>query len=294
MIFQKLKVYLQPIFEILRWNKPTGRIILLIPACWSLWLTPNDQPDYQTVFKIIIGGIFVSGLGCIANDIWDKDIDKKVLRTRNRPLASDKIDIKFAFILLFLLLFLSFLITLSLPEEGRYLSLFLAFLALPLILIYPSSKRWFKFPQLILSICWGFAVLIPWAAHEGNIFNPVLLCCWLATVLWTFGFDTIYALADKDYDLKIGVNSSAITLGALTKNSVHFCYFGTCLFIGICGIINQLNIVFWIILLIVALLMQKDINKVFKSKEINLKKISNHFKNQAIYGGLILGALIIA
>ena len=158
MIFQKLKVYPQPIFEILRWNKPTGRIILLIPACWSLWLTPNDQPDYQTVFKIIIGGLFVSGLGCIANDIWDKDIDKKVLRTRNRPLASDKIDIKFAFILLFLLLFLSFLITLSLPEEGRYLSLFLAFLALPLILIYPSSKRWFKFPQLILSICWGFAV----------------------------------------------------------------------------------------------------------------------------------------
>ena len=101
-------------------------------------------------------------------------------------------------------------------------------------------------------------------------------------------------MADKEYDLKIGINSSAITLGSLTKKFVHFCYFGTCLFIGICGIIKQLNIIFWPILLIVALLMQKDINKVFKSKQINLKKISNHFKNQAIYGGLILGALIIA
>ncbi len=294
MIFQKLKVYVQPIFEILRWNKPTGRIVLLIPACWSLWLTPNDNPNYLTVIKIIIGGILVSAFGCIANDIWDKEIDRKVKRTKNRPLASNKINIKFAYSLLFLFLLLSFTITLSLPEDGRYLSLFLAFLALPVILIYPSSKRWFKLPQLILSICWGFAVLIPWAAHEGNIFNPVLFFCWLATVLWTFGFDTIYALADKTYDLKIGVNSSAITLGSLTKKSIHFCYFGTCLFIGICGIIKQLNIIFWPILLIVALLMQKDVNGVFKSKETNLKKISNHFTNQAIYGSLILLGLIIA
>ena len=294
MIFQKLKVYLLPIFEILRWNKPTGRIILLIPACWSLWLTPNDNPDYLTVVKIIFGGLLVSGFGCIANDIWDKDIDKKVLRTQNRPLASNKINIKFAFSLLFLFVFLSFLITLSLPEKGRYLALFLAFLSLPAILIYPSSKRWFKLPQLILSICWGFAVLIPWAAHEGSIFSPVLLFCWLATILWTFGFDTIYALADKTYDLKIGINSSAITLGSLTKKTVHFCYFGTCFFIGICGIINSLNLVFWPILLTITLLMQKDVNRVFKSKGRNLKKISNHFKNQAIYGSLILLGLIIS
>ena len=294
MIFRKLKIYLQPIFEILRWNKPTGRIILLIPACWSLWLTPNDNPDYLTVVKIIFGGLLVSGFGCIANDIWDKDIDKKVLRTKNRPLASNKITFKVAFCLLFLLIFLSFLITLSLPEDGRYLALLLAFLALPFILIYPSSKRWFKLPQLILSICWGFAVLIPWAAHEGYILNPVLFFCWLATILWTFGFDTIYALADKTYDLKIGINSSAITLGAQTKKTVHFCYFGTCLFIGICGLIKQLNIAFWPILFIVTLLMQKDVNIVFKSKENNLKKISNHFKNQAIYGSMILLGLIIA
>ena len=293
MIFQKLKYFLQPIFEILRWNKPTGRLILLIPACWSLWLTPNDHPNYVTVIKIIFGGLLVSGFGCIANDIWDKDIDKKVLRTQNRPLASNKINIKFAFGLLFLFAFLSFLITLSLPEEGRYLSLFLAFLALPIILIYPSSKRWFKLPQLILSICWGFAVLIPWAAHEGSIFNPVLFFCWLATVTWTFGFDTVYALADKTYDLKIGINSSVITLGKLTKKSVHFCYLGTCLCIGICGIIKQLNIIFWPILLIVTLLMQRDVNIVFTGKERNLKKISNHFRNQALYGSIILLGLII-
>ena len=294
MILKDFKKYLNGLIEILRWNKPSGRLILLIPAGWSLYLIPSGEPNIFTVIKILIGGLLVSGFGCIANDIWDKDIDKEVLRTQNRPLASNKINIKFAFGLLFLLLFLSFLITLSLPEEGRYLALFLAFLALPVILVYPSSKRWFKFPQLILSICWGFAVLIPWAAHEGSIFNIVLFFCWLATILWTFGFDTIYALADKKYDLKIGINSSAITLGVLTKKTVHFCYFGTSFFIGICGIIKQLNIVFWPILLIVSLLMQKDINRVFKSKERNSRKISVHFKNQAIYGSLILFGLIVS
>ena len=93
------------------------------------------------------------------------------------------------------------MITLSLPEKGRLLSITLSLIALPLILIYPSAKRWFKFPQAILSICWGFSVLIPWAAHEGNLNSPVLFFCWLGTVFWTFGFDTVYALADKELSL---------------------------------------------------------------------------------------------
>ena len=97
----------------------------------------------------------------------------------------------------------------TLPENGRQLSILLAFFALPLIIIYPSAKRWFKYPQFILSLCWGFAVLIPWAASEGNINSIVLLFCWLATIFWTFGFDTVYALADKKYDVEIGINSSA-------------------------------------------------------------------------------------
>ena len=113
----------------------------------------------------------------------------------------------------------SFFLTLSLPENGRLLSLSLAFFALPLILIYPSAKRWFKYPQFILSICWGFSVVIPWAANEGNINSIVLLFCWLATIFWTFGFDTVYALADKKYDIQIGVNSSAVNLASNTKKN---------------------------------------------------------------------------
>ena len=88
------QIKLSTFFELLRWNKPTGRIILLIPAGWSLYLTPGANPTFLMLFRIILGGLLVSGLGCVVNDIWDKKIDQKVVRTKDRPPASNKIDIK--------------------------------------------------------------------------------------------------------------------------------------------------------------------------------------------------------
>ena len=293
MLIKILQIKLNSFFELLRWDKPTGRLILLIPAGWSLYLTPGSNPNIDILLKIIFGGLLVSGLGCVANDIWDKKIDQKVIRTQNRPLAANKLGLKTAYLILLFLILCSFFLTLSLPEEGRILSIALAFLALPIILIYPSSKRWFKYPQLILSICWGFAVLIPWAANEGNLKSLVLLCCWLATIFWTFGFDTVYALADKKYDLEIGINSSAVNLKNNTKITIQICYFLTSAFLAICGFLNQLNFIFWAILLITAFFMQKDILKVFPENKQSIKNIGNHFKNQSIYGGVILLGIII-
>ena len=294
MINKDLNSKINILFELLRWNKPTGRLILLIPAGWSLYLTPESNPSIYMLLKILIGGLLVSGLGCVANDIWDKRIDQKVLRTKNRPLAANKISTKTAYLILIFLIICSFFLTLSLPENGRLLSLSLAFFALPLILIYPSAKRWFKYPQFILSICWGFSVVIPWAANEGDINSIVLLFCWLATIFWTFGFDTVYALADKKYDIQIGVNSSAVNLASNTKKTIQICYFLTSSFLAICAFINQLTFVFWPIWLITGFLMQKDILKIFPENKQSIKKIGDHFKNQSIYGGLILLGFIIA
>ena len=294
MLRKVLQIKLNSFFELLRWDKPTGRLILLIPAGWSLYLTPGSNPNIDILLKIIFGGLLVSGLGCVANDIWDKKIDQKVIRTQNRPLAANKLGLKTAYLILLFLILCSFFLTLSLPEKGRILSIALAFLALPIILIYPSSKRWFKYPQLILSICWGFAVLIPWAANEGNLKSLVLLCCWLATIFWTFGFDTVYALADKKYDLEIGINSSAVNLKNNTKITIQICYFLTSAFLAISGFLNQVNFIFWPILLITAFFMQKDILKVFPENKQSIKNIGNHFKNQSIYGGAILLGIIIA
>ena len=282
------------IFELLRWNKPSGRLILLIPAGWSLWLTPGSNPSLSLVFKILIGGLLVSGFGCVANDLWDKEIDKKVIRTMKRPLASNRVNLEFAYLLLIFLIILSFLLTLSLPQQGRLLSLFLAFIALPFILIYPSTKRWFKFPQLILSFCWGFAVLIPWAAHEGNLNSLVLLFCWLATIFWTFGFDTVYALADKKYDLELGINSSAINLKSYTKRIIQVCYLLTCLSLSICAFLNNLSFIFWPLITIVLLLMQRDVINLFKTKNELIMRVGKHFQNQVIYGFLILLGIIFS
>jgi len=291
---KSIKNKLDILFQLLRWDKPTGRLILLIPAGWSLYLTPGSPPNFYMLIKIVLGGLLVSGLGCVANDIWDREIDTKVLRTQNRPLAANKISLKLAFIITLLLIIGSFFLTLSLPEIGRVLSIKLAFCALPLILIYPLSKRWFKFPQLILSFCWGFAVLIPWAANEGNIQSLVLLFCWLATIFWTFGFDTVYALADKEYDLKIGINSSAITLKSKTKITIQLCYFLTTVFLSICACINKLNFYFWPFLIISGFLMQRDIKKLDPNKTQSISLIGTHFRNQSIYGSLILLGIIIS
>ena len=105
--------------QLLRWNKPSGRLILLIPAGWSLWLTPKAPPSLYILGLIVFGGLFVSGVGCIANDIWDLRFDREVERTKDRPLANGKVSLKTAWVLLISLLFLSFSIVLLIPIESR-------------------------------------------------------------------------------------------------------------------------------------------------------------------------------
>jgi len=282
------------IFELLRWNKPSGRLILLIPAGWSLWLTPGSNLSLSLVLKIFLGGLLVSGFGCIVNDIWDRGIDKKVVRTMNRPLASNRLRLSNAYGLLMIFIVLSFLLTLTLPEKGRLLAICLAFISLPFIIIYPSAKRWFKFPQLILSFCWGFAVLIPWAAQEGNLNSYVLFFCWIATLFWTFGFDTVYALADKKYDLELGINSSAINLKSNTKVVIQICYLFTSLSLSICAFLNNLSFIIWPVILITAFLMQRDVINLYKTKSELIIRVGKHFQNQVIYGCLILLGIIIS
>ena len=281
-------------FELLRWNKPSGRLILLIPAGWSLWLTPSAPPSRSILGLIILGGLFISGAGCIANDIWDRQFDKQVTRTKERPLANGKVTLKSAWILLISLLFLSLYIVLSLPTDSRNLCLQLASLALPLILLYPTAKRWFKFPQLILSICWGFSVLIPWAASESSLTGGItLLSCWLATIFWTFGFDTVYAMADEVDDKAIGLKSSAISLGRESIKIVSFCYFLSSFLLAIAAFKANLGFTYWPFWLISTLGMQREVF-LLSSRSKGIKTSSLHFINQVRIGSLLLLGMILS
>jgi len=281
-------------FQLLRWNKPSGRLILLIPAGWSLWLAPTAPPSPVILGLIILGGLFVSGAGCIANDIWDRKFDKKVTRTKDRPLANGKVSIKAAGILLISLLLLSLFIVLSIPVNSRNLCIQLASLSLPFILLYPSAKRWFKYPQLILSICWGFSVLIPWAASESSIEGGItLLSCWLATIFWTFGFDTVYAMADEIDDKEIGLNSSAISLGAKSIKTVSFCYFISSVLLAIAALKANLGLIYWPCWLISTLGMQREVF-LLRIREKGILTSGSHFKNQVRIGSLLLFGMVLS
>ena len=281
-------------FQLLRWNKPSGRLILLIPAGWSLWLNPAAPPSLFIFGIIILGGLFVSGAGCIANDIWDRKFDKKVIRTKERPLANGKVSLKNAWILLILMLFFSLFIVLAIPAESRNLCLLLATLSLPFILLYPSAKRWFKFPQLILSICWGFSVLIPWAASESSLEGGgTLLFCWLATIFWTFGFDTVYAMADEIEDKVIGLNSSAISLGKKSIQTGAFCYFLTCLFLALAAFKANLGLIYWPFWLASTLGMQREV-LLLNSRSQGIKTSGLHFSNQVRIGSLLLLGMVLS
>ncbi len=288
-----LKSHIEPFIKLLRWNKPSGRLILLIPAGWSLWLTPSAPPEISLVTLILAGSLFISGAGCIANDLWDKNFDKKVSRTKSRPLALGTIKISTAWLLLFLMLLLSLVIVLLLPIESRAVSLKLSLLALPLIIVYPSAKRWFKFPQAILSLCWGFSVLIPWGASQSIIEISVpLISCWLATMIWTFGFDTVYAMADKNDDANLKLNSSALTFGGKIIKPVSISYGVSSLLLGCAAFFSGVSLLFWPFWAIASIGMQKEIWLLKNSKKLTIH-LASHFSNQVRLGGLILLGLIV-
>lgn len=285
---------LGPWLELLRWTKPTGRLILLIPAGWSLWLSPSAPPGLDLLLQIVVGGLAVSGAGCIANDLWDRRFDGRVERTKQRPLARGAIRPIAALALLIVLLSLSLAVVLSLDESSRQLCLLLSISALPAILLYPSAKRWFAYPQAVLAFCWGFAVLIPWAAAERSLtLQPALIGCWLATLLWTFGFDTVYAMADRRDDAVIGLNSSALSLGNRAVGTVRTCYVLTVVALGVAAASAGVHPLFWIFWLGAALLMQISCQSL-SHKNATMASFGLHFRRQVQLGSLLLVGLIVS
>ena len=279
---------------LLRWDKPSGRLILLIPAGWSLFLEGQAPPSLHLLAAIVIGGLAVSGAGCVANDLWDRRIDPQVERTRQRPLASGQIGIPGAVVLLLFCLIAALAVVLwGLPEANRTLCLQLAIAALPPVLLYPSAKRWFAYPQAVLALCWGFAVLIPWAASRGSLQGGwPLLCLWLATLLWTFGFDTVYAMSDREDDRLVGVRSSALSLGEQAPLAVALCYASAGVLLAMASALQGVQPVFWLIWLVVVLGQLKEA-LALRQPQLPRSAYGRHFKHQVLLGALLLLGLAI-
>ncbi|MGB5899955.1 MAG: 4-hydroxybenzoate solanesyltransferase [Geitlerinemataceae cyanobacterium] len=231
------------VIRLLRWDKPAGRLILMVPALWALVLAARGTPPLALVGVVVVGTLATSAMGCVVNDLWDRDIDPQVERTRSRPLASRALSVTTGIVIAIVSLGCAAGLALYLNP----LSFSLCVAAVPVILLYPAAKRVFPVPQLVLSIAWGFAVLISWSAVTGNL-EPETAWLWGATVLWTLGFDTVYAMSDREDDLQIGINSSAIFFGNYTAEAVGVFFVGTTAFLAQLGAAMHLHWSFWLAL----------------------------------------------
>ncbi|MEB3230640.1 MAG: 4-hydroxybenzoate solanesyltransferase [Leptolyngbyaceae bacterium] len=234
------------VMRLLRWDKPTGRLILMIPALWAIFLAAHSQtagqwPDFLLIGVIILGSITTSAAGCVINDLWDRNIDPNVARTRDRPLAARALTVKTGMVVALVALGCAAGLALYLTP----LSFWLCVAAVPVIVLYPLAKRVFPVPQLVLSIAWGFAVLISWTAVTAALTPPIWLL-WGAVVMWTMGFDTVYAMADREDDLKVGVNSSALFFGKWAAEAVLAFFVATAVLLAQVGVSLELTLWYWL------------------------------------------------
>ncbi len=209
----KLKNYL----ILMRFNRPIGIFLLLWPALWALWLAAEGTPNLSILIIFILGVILMRAAGCVINDYADRKIDLHVERTKDRPITSGKVSKREALILFFVLVTMAFILVLQL----NMLTVYLSFAALGLASVYPFMKRHTHLPQVVLGMAFACSVPMAFAAQTNSIPKEAWLI-YVLTVVWTVIYDTMYAMVDRDDDLKIGVKSTAILFGDADKIILAF------------------------------------------------------------------------
>ena len=206
--------------KLMRLDKPIGILLLLWPTLWALWLSADGKPDLTVLWVFLLGTVLMRSAGCVINDYADRDFDKHVERTKERPLTAGRVTTKEALALFVALSLCAFALVLLL---GKPLVVWLSLPALFFAASYPFSKRFFAIPQAYLGIAFGFGIPLAYAAQ----LDAVPAEAWwllLANVFWAVAYDTEYAMVDRDDDLKIGIKTSAITFGRFDVAAVMLCY----------------------------------------------------------------------
>lgn len=222
----KLALY----FRLVRADKPIGILLLLWPTLWALWMAAGGTPPWHVVLIFVLGTALMRSAGCAINDYADRDFDRHVKRTVDRPVTSGRIKAWEAVMVAAVLAFISFLLILPLNTLTKQLSV----VALVVAGTYPYFKRFFAIPQAYLGIAFGFGIPMAFAAIQDQV--PAV-AWWLlvANIFWAVAYDTEYAMVDRDDDLKIGMRTSAITFGRYDVAAVMLCY-GVALSIDlVCG-----------------------------------------------------------
>ena len=286
---EKLQIFL----DLTRLKRPIGYMLLFWPCAWGLTAGFNFLDSKNIFFFYIIlfllGSILMRSAGCIVNDIIDRNYDKKVQRTKNRPLASGKVSVKTALMYATALCLLAFLVLINF----NLLTIFLALISMPLAFTYPLMKRYTYWPQLFLGITFNYGLILGWVSVNNTIdLAPIIL--YVGAIFWTLGYDTIYGFQDINDDEIIGLKSTSIKF---KKNPIIFlnlCYLIFFLSLMFTGFIMEFNKIYFILLIIIFThlfyIQLKKIN--FKSSEscLNIFK-SNNLLGFLVFFNLFLGKL---
>ena len=276
--------------EVTRLKRPIGYMLLFWPCAWGLTLgydfSKNLEVYFLYLFLFFMGSVLMRSAGCIVNDIIDKEYDKKVVRTKNRPLASEKISVKIGFFYSFILCLIAFLVLINFNN----LTIILAICSMPLAFTYPFMKRFTYWPQLFLGITFNFGAILGWTSINDQIsLIPIIL--YFGAIFWTLGYDTIYGYQDIADDEIIGIKSTSIKFKDYPKKFLLMVY---CIFLFslvIIGLLMEFGYVFFLLLLITAYnLFFYQILNFNKEDSSNCLKI---FKNNNVLGLIIFFNILI-
>ena len=277
--------------DLVRLKKPIGFMLLFWPCAWGLTLAYDFSQSLNKYFFYLslffLGAVLMRSAGCVVNDILDREFDNRVFRTKNRPIASEKISVKLGIFYVLILCFLALLVLLNF----NFFTIILALGSMPLAFTYPLMKRFTYWPQLFLGITFNYGLILGWTAIKGQLdIVPIML--YLGAIFWTLGYDTIYGYQDIKDDEIIGLKSTAIKFKSNPYIFLVTCYLFFYFLLISTGLIMDLNKLYFLFSIIVLFHLFN-----FQIKKLNIKNPnsclaifkSNNFLGLIVYFGLLIG-----
>ena len=278
------------ILELTRLKKPIGIMLLFWPCAWGLTIAHDFNYEINQylfyLFLFFCGSVLMRSAGCIVNDIIDRDFDKNVERTKNRPIPSGKVSIKSSIVFSVILCGLAFLVLINFNS----FTILLAIASMPLAFSYPLMKRYTYWPQLFLGITFNFGLLLGWSSYNESL-SIIPIIFYLGAIFWTLGYDTIYGFQDIEDDEIIGVKSTSIKFKKNPKIFLTICYvlFITSLLIS--GKLLNLNLYYYVGILFIS--MHLFMYQIFKFDKKNKIECLNIFKSNNILGLMVFINILI-
>jgi 4-hydroxybenzoate polyprenyltransferase len=287
-IKEKLNLY----ERLMRLDKPIGILLLLWPTLWGLWLSSNGRPSWMVLWVFVLGTVLMRSAGCVINDYADRDFDRHVERTKERPLTAGKVSTKEALALFAGLSLCAFALVLML---GNKLVIWMSVPAIFLAASYPFTKRFLAIPQAYLGIAFGFGIPMAYAAHLDRVPAEAWWLL-LANVFWAVAYDTEYAMVDREDDLKIGIKTAAITFGRFDIAAVMGCYAATLAILGWLGYARYMGGFYFAGLLAAAGIMGVHYKWIRERDRLRCFKafLHNNYVGLAVFVGIGLDFLISA